>query len=94
MKRRLLDYLACRSCGRPFELRVEREEESEIVEGLARRFRRRHEFPHHAGYPAICSLGAFRGEARNGNGLWLRAEIEDWFATAGLIDVLIAQRTK
>jgi SAM-dependent methyltransferase len=33
MKRRLLDYLACRPCGRPFELRVEREEGSEIVEG-------------------------------------------------------------
>jgi len=33
MKRRLLDYLACRPCGRPFELRVEREEDAEIVEG-------------------------------------------------------------
>jgi SAM-dependent methyltransferase len=33
MKRRLLDYLACRTCGSRFELRVEREEKSEIVEG-------------------------------------------------------------
>ena len=33
MKRRLLDYLVCRACGVPFELRVEREEGSEIVEG-------------------------------------------------------------
>ena len=33
MKRRLLDYLVCRPCGRPFELRVEREENSEVVEG-------------------------------------------------------------
>jgi len=34
MKRRLLDYLACRTCNRRFELRVEREEDAEIVEGL------------------------------------------------------------
>jgi len=33
MKRRLLDYLACRTCRCPFELRVEREEDSEIIEG-------------------------------------------------------------
>jgi SAM-dependent methyltransferase len=33
MKRRLLDYLACRPCGRSFELYVEREEAGEIVEG-------------------------------------------------------------
>ncbi len=33
MKRRLLDYLVCRTCRRPFELGVQREEGSEIVEG-------------------------------------------------------------
>lgn len=33
MKRRLLEYLACRPCGRPFALTVQREEDSEIIEG-------------------------------------------------------------
>ena len=33
MKRRLLEYLACPACGRPFELRVHREEDAEVVEG-------------------------------------------------------------
>jgi len=33
MKRRLLEYLACRPCGRPFALNTEREEDSEIIEG-------------------------------------------------------------
>jgi len=33
MKRRLLEYLACRPCGRPFDLHAEREEGAEIIEG-------------------------------------------------------------
>jgi len=33
MKRRLLEYLACPSCGRGFQLRIDREEAAEIVEG-------------------------------------------------------------
>lgn len=33
MKRRLLEYLACPPCGRAFELRLERQEAGEIVDG-------------------------------------------------------------
>lgn len=34
MKRRLLSYLACPTCGSPFDVRQEREEEGEILEGV------------------------------------------------------------
>jgi SAM-dependent methyltransferase len=33
MKRRLLSYLACRKCGRPFEAGAEREDGEELLEG-------------------------------------------------------------
>ena len=33
MKRRVLDYLGCWRCGCPFELRVQQEEDAEILEG-------------------------------------------------------------
>jgi len=33
MKRRVLDYLACRPCGRPFQLRIEQQDDAEVQAG-------------------------------------------------------------
>ncbi len=57
MKRRALDYLGCWRCGRSFELRVQQEEDGEILEGWLLCSACTTSFPIRGGIPRFVSAG-------------------------------------